>query len=261
MHDRRLRQPRAQRQLVLRKRDLVAEVTQAHSRLDLSWTVPRVRASCPVVWHHESEPTMDRYTARATVDIDTAKALGPAAFGFLSAMLVLFFTLRHQVNLDVLKDERGLRDAKRERLRADFETVLLAARTIAYAAQRRRYLLEGETTTGRDKEILTALRDVFTDIERARVRLVLERGTGPVLQAFTETYGAFLNLQLLSNDRLASPGSVRVEEVTAAEQQIQAGTADIERVMRQTLAALEQPIKPDGLKAVLWHRTAADQEA
>ncbi len=55
----------------------------------------------------------------------------------------LAFQLRHQVNLDVLKEERALRHAKRERLRAEFEKVLLAARTISFAADRRRFLFEG----------------------------------------------------------------------------------------------------------------------
>lgn len=181
------------------------------------------------------------------MDLDTAKTFGPAALAFLSAMAVLFFTLRHQVNLDVLKDQRSLRDAKRERLRVNFETVLMAARTIGYAALRRRYLLEGETTESRDKATLSALQEALANIDRVRVRLVLETGTEPVLAAFDKTYGAFTELQLLSRDRIESPASVRIDEITAAEQQIQAGVANLERVMRHALDALEQPIHPGGI--------------
>ena len=75
---------------------------------------------------------MDLDTARVVIPViaSAVVAILVASIGFTSAVVVMRRTLRHQRDLDLLKDARSLRDAKRDRLRQSFEVVLMTAITV-----------------------------------------------------------------------------------------------------------------------------------
>jgi hypothetical protein len=80
----------------------------------------------------------------------------------------------HDRELSRLADERSLRDAKRERLRGDYEDLAFAATEIQGATAQLAMLWRGDTEEARDARVNERLEDATKDLSRAALRLRLE---------------------------------------------------------------------------------------
>lgn len=92
-------------------------------------------------------------------------------------------------------DERNLRDAKRERLRGDYVAVTFAADNFLGASKQLGLLLAGDTPEARAERIQTQLEAATADLGRAMVRLRLEGGTQPVVDAYKRVQGHWFQYQ------------------------------------------------------------------
>ncbi|MEX0983664.1 MAG: hypothetical protein WD096_01285 [Actinomycetota bacterium] len=93
------------------------------------------------------------------------------------------------------QDERNLRDAKRERLRGDFVAVAWAAENVGSAAKQLGMLLAGDTPEARDERIQKQLEDAHVDLGRAMIRLRLEEGAQPIVDAYQRVRGNWFQYQ------------------------------------------------------------------
>lgn len=92
-------------------------------------------------------------------------------------------------------DERSLRDGKRERLRVDYVAIAWAAENFSSAAKRLMLLLAGDTPEARGQRIQEQLEDANADLGRAIVRLRLEGGTEPLVEAYRRVRGDWFQYQ------------------------------------------------------------------
>ena len=81
-------------------------------------------------------------------------------------------------------DERSLRDGKRERLRDDYVAIVWAAENIDSASKQLAILWGADTPEARNQRIQDQLADAHTDLGRAMIRLRLEEGTQPIVDAY-----------------------------------------------------------------------------
>jgi hypothetical protein len=86
-------------------------------------------------------------------------------------------------------DERSLRDGQRERLRGDYAAVAWAAENFSSAAKQLGLLLAGDTPEARNRRIHEQLNDANADLGRAMVRLRMEEGTQPIVDAYQRVRG------------------------------------------------------------------------
>jgi hypothetical protein len=91
---------------------------------------------------------------------------------------------QHEREGSRLADERSLRDAKRERLRRDYEHVAFAADTIRGAANELLALFRGDTVDERNERINQRLADATEELARPILRLRLEVGTEPIIEHY-----------------------------------------------------------------------------
>jgi hypothetical protein len=90
----------------------------------------------------------------------------------------------HEREQGRLGDERSLRDAKRERLRADYVAVTFAADNFLSASKQLIVLWAGDTPEDRRGRIEKQLNDATEDLGRATIRLKLEEGTQSIIDAY-----------------------------------------------------------------------------
>lgn len=106
-----------------------------------------------------------------------------------------------QVRLDAERaearraDEQTRRDAKRERLRGDYVAVAWVAENFGSAAKQLGMLLAGDTPEARGQRIQDQLEDANADLGRAMIRLRLEEGTRPVVDAYERVRGNWFQYQ------------------------------------------------------------------
>jgi hypothetical protein len=154
---------------------------------------------------------------------------GPVGGGLValaSALAVFGLTQRHQRELEILKDARALRDARRERLRASYEQTLLVTRGVRDA-------IRDFPQTGEPRPLNDAFLKAIEDVNLVRVRLTLEGEKRLLLNlnaAFMPTpWSEIPRLSQSERDKLVS--------------EIDAHNAELEAAMVASLLALEQPIR------------------
>jgi hypothetical protein len=172
-----------------------------------------------------------------------AGPLGAAAIALISAVTVFVLTQRHQLHLDVLKDARALRDAKRDRLRATYEIVLHSADAMKRAAVRLSFLLADETEAARDAELQAHFRTATEGLERARIRLLLDPEGQPIYAAFEEIRDAWIRFQVLLGERRAGDPAARATDVGVERRRLEEGFTALLGAVRSSLAPLDQPIR------------------
>lgn len=94
-----------------------------------------------------------------------------------------------------LADQRSLRDGKRERLRADYVVVAYAADSILGASKELGVLWAEETVESRDERLNKLLTKATDDLRRATVRMKLEEGTKPLIDAYERVRGHWFQYQ------------------------------------------------------------------
>ena len=150
--------------------------------------------------------------------------------------------LDYQAQLERTKDARALRDAKRERLRAAYVPVLEAAQTFREAAFRIQFLYEGETDAERDSRIAAVVESASAAMGKAIIRLKLEADATSMVELTDAMFRAF---RAYMSDRALNardPGSVPVKEIHASRDTLLEKARELEAIVRQQLAELEQPI-------------------
>jgi hypothetical protein len=97
----------------------------------------------------------------------------------------------HEHHLARLADERSLRDAKRERLRTDYEDVAFAADTIQGATGALAILLRGDTVDARNERLNRTLEEATGNLTRPILRLRLDDGAAPIVSLYHDLRAAW----------------------------------------------------------------------
>jgi hypothetical protein len=94
-----------------------------------------------------------------------------------------------------LLDDRHLREAKAERLRRDYVDIAFAADNFQAASLALTILWAGDTPEARAERIQEQLKDATDDLGRSIIRLQLEEGTQPIVEAYKRVRGNWLRYQ------------------------------------------------------------------
>jgi hypothetical protein len=113
-------------------------------------------------------------------------------------------------------DERSLRDAKRERLRGDYVAVAWAAENFGSAAKQLGMLWAGDTPEARNQRIQEQLNDANTDLGRAMLRLRMEEGTQPIVDAYQRVRGNWFQYEWQVPEADRSHDHTKVAELLVA---------------------------------------------
>jgi hypothetical protein len=146
---------------------------------------------------------------------------------------------QHERNLARLADERTLRDAKQERLRRDYVDLGYAAQTIRDVAVGLMVLFAGETEEGRAKRLNDRLEEATGELGRAVIRLQLESGTRPLLDAYDPLrskwyeYSYYVEAAERTHDHSNAAEAIAI---------IESEVKDIIAMARTDLDALAKPI-------------------
>jgi len=140
------------------------------------------------------------------------------------------------------QDERQLRDAKRERVRAAYTDVLVTARSLPQRAKAMGWLTELAGVNQRaDEEVQQA----FADLERSLAALLLESDAQGVVSIFEEVRKAFVEFQTVMRRGVTAmreagekPGTQLLAALTVLEGRV----PELEATARRHLFSLEQPL-------------------
>jgi hypothetical protein len=211
------------------------------------WERDRVHRGAPVVGaqaHRDArsdEPT-DRVFC---VSSDVATALGAAFVASIltitGSLLVARYQARRAADQGRLADQRLLRDAKRERLRRDYEDVAFAADTIRGAANELSALFRGDTVDERNERINRRLADATEELARPILRLRLEVGTEPIIEHYQALRAAWFEYTDYWLPRLEGKDRVYGEIATVLGR-ISASVSAILDKAKADLDALSRPI-------------------
>jgi hypothetical protein len=139
--------------------------------------------------------------------------------GAIAAVGGTFLTQRNLWSLDVLKDARALRDAKRERLRKNYEAALLSLSE---------WLGDGEASSKANS---------LAVLERTYLQLLLEPEAEPVVR---------LLVVLVDNPERAKPWFSDMLDPDTGHTAKELGrdlVRDLRRAMEESLTALEKPVR------------------
>lgn len=109
-----------------------------------------------------------------------------AAFGGILTYRGIVRGLDHARESDRLADERRLRDARRERLRASIETVLHASLVVGQVVSEARNIWQTETVEARDARHTAMLEQSSVGINEARVSLMIQPATKELVRLVDE---------------------------------------------------------------------------
>jgi hypothetical protein len=101
---------------------------------------------------------------------------GATAFGGV------WLAQKKQAHQEYLKDQRALRDQKRDRLRALYEKALWAGQAFKHCEQRRMYVFAGETVDQRDESLRKFLAQATKDLDEVQVSLMLDEDGRTILK-------------------------------------------------------------------------------
>jgi hypothetical protein len=131
-------------------------------------------------------------------------------------------------------DERSLRDAKRERIRRDYEDVSFAATELQAATLQISLLEAGDTEEDRDKRVNDRLFEATKGLGRATLRLELE-GVEELVKSLQE-------VRTLWFDFISDLNQKKYGDVARTLTKMQAAVASILDKTRADLDALSKPI-------------------
>lgn len=175
--------------------------------------------------------------------VPAISALGGALIGGGAALLGQWLTWQRQFNLEVLKDRRALQVARRERLQGTYETVLLAATSLQSASTRLIFLLADETAEDRARQVRELLARADDGLDRARVRLMLDRDAATTIYPAFEAVRSFFNeLWLLESDKRQGDQTIRSTDIGNKRRELHLGVDALCQAMVDSLAQLDQTI-------------------
>jgi hypothetical protein len=135
-------------------------------------------------------------------------------------------------------DERSLRDGKRERRRGDYVAVAWAGENFKSAAMQLAMLFAGDTPEARGERVQKQLEDAHADLGRAMVRLRLEEGTQPIVDAYQRVRGNWFQYQW------QAPEADRNHDHTQVAATMSAMQADAESIVSMAKADLDRLGEP-----------------
>jgi hypothetical protein len=139
-----------------------------------------------------------------------------SVIGGTAALIGVVIEQKHQKRRERVADRRRQRDAKVERLRADYVTLAVAAHAIEFAGKQVTVRVPGETEEQRFKRVTDILANVAgpSVLGAAVMRLRLEADTEEVVKMYERVDRAFVNLQLgMATDRSVYPASKLKEDL------------------------------------------------
>lgn len=169
-------------------------------------------------------------------------ALAAALIAGFFAWLNARSTAERQLEIDRLADQRRMRDAKRDRVRAAAKALLEAAVTMNDTLVDQQFLTAAETERQRDARLLERWRRVMPTANAALLELSLDIDTDEVLHTFGEIRSAYQRCLsgLATNDEV--PNTVPVSEIAKHRDDVSAGVARLQDLLRQRTSELETAI-------------------
>src|SRR5438128_5325308 len=143
------------------------------------------------------------------MDSETLKVILPVVGTLLGAAtggVITYFITRanqlHQLVQDDVKDIRALRDAKRARLTAIYETALVALVKMDHFVSVHHL---GESSAEQ-------LASVFASVDEARAHLMVEPDAELIAQQFEQLFRAFTAIRIIQGERIGDP-QIRLTDV------------------------------------------------
>lgn len=140
------------------------------------------------------------------------------------------------------QDERQLRDAKRERVRAAYTDLLVTARFVLQRARAMGWL---SSTAGVTQKVEQEVRREFASLERSLASLLLESDAKGVVEIFEHTRKAFSEYSAVFARGIEAAREAGEKPATAllgALTELENRVPELEEMARRHLSLLEQPI-------------------
>ena len=146
--------------------------------------------------------------------------------------------------LEVDADARQLRDARRERLRRSYQTLVLAAITGSEMVRHTQFVLStDETVERRDQRLGKMVSEAWKGIDEARIALMLESDGREVLDVFDkELNQPFMRFRIAYGVDQQAKGSIGHEEFDRLIGMVADGVDRVVVTARTRLDALQQVI-------------------
>lgn len=152
-------------------------------------------------------------------------------------------TLAHQTSEANLADARALRDARRDRIRANLASLLGSALAVNEAAAELNFTMGGETIAQRDARVKAMLEEATAPLIRARVELMLEPETTGLVDVIDErVFTPFRNIRLFYEANAGNPGTVSWEQIQGQRKLLGDGVEAVRELTRQAFAMHDEPI-------------------
>jgi len=182
-------------------------------------------------------------------------SLGGAAVGGIIGFVGTRLTIQAQADRDLRQqafrvrqeadaDARQLRDARRERLRQSYETLVLAAITGNEMVRHTQFVLSSdETVEARDARLGKMISEAWKGIDAARIALMLESDGREVLDVFDRDLSQpYTRFRIAYGIDQKAKGSIGHQEFDRLRDQVAAGVERVVESARARLDALQQVI-------------------
>jgi len=175
----------------------------------------------------------------AAVEILVA-ALGSSALTGVVSLGVSCLNHRLQSARDRVTDQRGLRDARQQRLRSRYEALLEAALRCDRVVTAMLVSLGPQTREKQDRHLAQQLNESLGGAEKALAALSLETETQDIRQRFNGVWYDFLGYQTAVRDSREAPGALGHEALGRMRIKLKNDVVELEKVMRDHLAELDK---------------------
>lgn len=169
-----------------------------------------------------------------------ATAAIATSFTLVGGVILFLLNRRHQLRQDVLKDQRALRDAKRERLTRTYEATLLAA----VGMQHYTSVLRTRPVGWDLNQEMQSLEALFKDADLASARLLVEADATLVAREFEDLFRSFTALRNALSERTQDP-QVLLSPIQDLEQKFMAVFAGLRAAIHESLQPLNESIPLD----------------
>jgi len=153
-------------------------------------------------------------------------------------LITQWFVIRNERR----KDEQALRDAKRERLRAIFESLISAATTMHVVTGELLLRRDDETAEQREERLNILIAKTQRDLTRSVIRAHLETEVDSAVQAMDRIFGAFKDFIADWRLRESDPSSVPAASLGTLRRNIEVDIQSLENIAQHHLTSLDHPI-------------------
>jgi hypothetical protein len=143
---------------------------------------------------------------------------------------------------DRRKDERQLRDAKRERVRSAYTELLVTARFVLQRAKAMGWLY---SLAGMTQKVEQEVEQEFAALERSLASLLLESDAKGIVEIFEQTrktFGEYMAVLARGIEAARQAGDKPATALLGALTELERRVPELEEMARRHLSSLEQPI-------------------